>query len=35
MKGYTITSGYMGYVPWLRRYMLFSTESEYREFLMD
>ena len=35
MKGYTITSGYMGYVPWMGRYVLFSTERDYREFMND
>lgn len=33
MKGYTVSEGYMGYVE--GRYLLFVSESEYREFLAD
>ena len=29
MKGYTTSEGYMGYVN--GRYMLFASETEYRE----
>lgn len=29
MKGYVVSSGYMGYIN--GRYMLFATEEEYRE----
>ena len=31
MKGYSTESGYMGYVD--GRYMLFATESDYKEYL--
>ena len=33
MKGYSVPSGYMGYVD--GRYMLFSTESEYYEYISE
>lgn len=33
MKGYSVSSGYMGYVD--GRYMLFSTESEYYEYISE
>lgn len=33
MKGYFISDGYMGYVN--GEYMLFASESEYREYVMD
>lgn len=32
MKGYYTNAGFMGFVPWLGRYILFSTESDYVEF---
>ena len=31
MKGYVTATGYMGYVD--GRYVLFSNESDYREYL--
>ena len=31
MKGYTTAEGYMGFVN--GRYMLFASESEYREYM--
>lgn len=31
MKGYPTYSGYMGYIP-SKGYILFATESEYREY---
>lgn len=31
MKGYTTSSGYMGYVN--GRYMLFASEEEYIEYM--
>jgi hypothetical protein len=31
MKGYTVETGYMGYVD--GEYMLFADESDYLEFL--
>lgn len=33
MKGYIIPYGYMGYVE--GRYMLFATENEYIEYLLN
>ncbi len=33
MKGYITPSGYMGYVS--GKYMLFSSEEDYREYLDD
>lgn len=33
MRGYTVQSGYMGFVPRLNRYILFATEREYAEYL--
>ena len=33
MKGYYVSSGYMGYVDGV--YMLFSTEEEYKEYLKE
>jgi len=33
MKGYFISDGYMGYVD--GGYMLFASESEYREYITD
>lgn len=34
-KGYPIATGYMGWVPWYERYMLFATEEEYYEYVRD
>lgn len=33
MKGYTTSEGYMGFVN--GRYMLFSSESEYKEYFEE
>ncbi len=33
MKGYAVTEGYMGLVE--GQYMLFASESDYREYLED
>lgn len=33
IKGYCVPYGYMGYVN--GRYMLFATETDYREFILD
>ncbi len=33
MKGYTTGEGYMGYVN--GRYMLFASESEYKEYMEE
>lgn len=31
MKGYVVSSGYMGYID--GQYMLFATEEEYKEIM--
>lgn len=33
MKGYTVESGYMGYVE--GRYMLFASEVDYEDYMED
>lgn len=33
MRGYTTAEGYMGFVN--GRYMLFASESEYREYVEE
>lgn len=33
MKGYYTQSGYMGYVPSEKRYLLFATEADYIDFM--
>lgn len=33
MDGYFVPTGYMGFVPWLGRYILFATEQEYVEYI--
>ena len=33
MKGYPVQAGYMGYVPFLDRWMLFATESDYYDYM--
>ena len=35
MKGYSTAAGYMGYVTWLGKYILFSTDAGYRDILAD
>lgn len=35
MKGYFVSNGYMGWVKWLNDYMLFASESDYKEYLTD
>ena len=35
MKGYTVESGYMGYIPDANTYKLFPTEREYREYYRE
>lgn len=35
MKGYIVSTGYMGWVPAFRRYLLFATEADYIEYLED
>lgn len=32
-KGYYIGSGYMGWVSWYAKYILFSTEEEYLDYI--
>jgi hypothetical protein len=34
-KGYLIGTGYLGWVPWYHRYMLFATEEEYYEYIKE
>ena len=34
-KGYLVDSGYMGYVPDSHEFLLFASESDYDEFMMD
>ena len=34
-KGYLVSSGYMGYVEELGRYILFCTEDEYLEYIRE
>lgn len=33
MKGYSVTEGYMGFVK--GKYMLFASESDYRDYMED
>ena len=33
MKGYFVTEGYMGFIE--GKYILFASESDYREYLED
>lgn len=33
MKGFTVESGYMGYVD--GNYILFASESDYREYMSE
>lgn len=34
-KGYYIGTGYMGWVPWYNKYILFATEEEYYEYFKE
>lgn len=34
MKGYTVSTGYMGYIPEMG-YILFSTQNEYEEYYKE
>lgn len=34
-RGYLIATGYMGWVPWYNRYMLFATEKEYYDYIKE
>lgn len=31
--GYHTFGGFWGFVPWLHKYILFATESEYYEYI--
>lgn len=33
--GYHTNSGYMGFIPWLGRYIMFATEQEYHEYVEE
>lgn len=33
IKGYDVQSGYMGYIPWLHKYILFATDKDYLDFV--
>lgn len=35
MKGYYTNFGYMGYIPDENIYLLFSNETDYKEFLKE
>lgn len=35
MKGYYVSNGYMGWIPWKREYMLFASEEDYKDYLID
>ena len=35
VKGYNVHSGYMGWVEKLKKYILFSCELDYIEYLID
>ena len=35
MYGYYVSFGYRGWVPWLKRYLEFATEQDYKEYLED
>ncbi len=32
-KSYHTGTGVMGWIPWLKKYMLFADESDYKEYL--
>ena len=32
MKGYDVPDGYMGYLPWSDRYILFVSDADYKEY---
>ena len=34
-KGYNVPSGYMGWIPWYQKYMLFASEADYLEWIID
>ncbi len=33
MKGYSMPNGYMGYVQRFNKYILFSTEEDYLDYI--
>ena len=32
-KGYPIATGYMGYVPWYKNYILFKDKDDYINYI--
>lgn len=32
MRSYHVDCGVMGYIPWLDRYILFATDSDYEGY---
>lgn len=35
VKGYVVPSGFMGWVEFYKRYILFATEREYYEYIEE
>jgi len=35
MKGYPVSTGFMGYIPKSETYILFDTEEEYVEYYRE
>lgn len=35
LRGYYVPFGYMGWVEEKRKYVMFATESEYREYMEE
>ena len=35
IKGYFVSNGYMGWVEWLGDYILFASQSDYYDYLID
>ena len=35
MKGYTVSSGYMGYIPSEGIYRLFETDDAYKKYILE
>jgi len=34
-KGYYVHYSYLGWVPWLKRYIRFATEEEYLNYISE
>lgn len=34
-RGYYVQYGYMGWVPWLHRYIRFATREEYLDYISN